>query len=643
MRIILAIIACNFTAAFSNAQSQNVLDGLRQFYKKTAKPDGSFTPGIDPDYIGMSDCAYSDLAAVTYACTVHKTFGWKLPYEKKTIEWLQSRQHKEGWFFNIKGTVDPNSPQGKVYNTTQALVALHALGAKPKYPPLSIFEQIAKGDHKTLPPYSTSFFPLAYRCVGKAIPEKVDQAIRATMIQDEDGYLNSHIAATYHASHYYQLVGESTPKSQEMIKRTLKEQKANGSWLCNMPSRDRHATFDAVFVLKHEGHDREDCKQAIARAAKWALSCRNPDGGFGHFPGSTSDADAIYFHIGTLVMANTLKPIDPLPKNPELLSWGHLMPVVTETDRENVKKLKVSSWVSDIAVSPRQGQKYDFVVAAGKKVHLIYPMGSVFKQHVPLEDIHEDIVTSVSLPISGKGLVTGSYDKTVKVWNSFSDLLENKPKHVLKAHRGAVMTVAYSPDSKTIASGSFDTTIRLWSAESGKEFAILRGHKSWVNKLVFHPNGKQLFSASSDGTVRKWNLTKFELMKTLNVSKAEVRSLAISSDGQWLAAGIRYGKIKVWETRNWQEHLNFQGHHGDVWSLSFSPDDRQIASGNGDWNSPGKVKIWQVTDGQLLKRFQHTGEVLSVRFHPFRNQLVAGGGESSVMIWSEISKKDVGK
>ena len=46
-----------------------ILAGLKEFYAKTARPDGSFQPGLDPDYLGMSDSAYSDLAAVTYACT----------------------------------------------------------------------------------------------------------------------------------------------------------------------------------------------------------------------------------------------------------------------------------------------------------------------------------------------------------------------------------------------------------------------------------------------------------------------------------------------------------------------------------------------------------------------------------------------
>ena len=56
-------------------------------------------------------------------------------------------------------------------------------------------------------------------------------------------------------------------------------------------------------------------------------SRRSNGEGFGHFPGHASDIDAIYFHAGTLVMAGFLKPVDPLPKDPHLLSWGHLFPV----------------------------------------------------------------------------------------------------------------------------------------------------------------------------------------------------------------------------------------------------------------------------------------------------------------------------
>jgi hypothetical protein len=147
------------------------------------------------------------------------------------------------------------------------------------------------------------------------------------MVQARDGYLNNHIAATFHAAHYHRLIGEPTPMAGKIIERVLRDQKADGSWLLNMPSRDRHATFDAVFTLRQLGDGRADCRAAIERATRWALLGRNADGGFGHFPGSTSDADANYFQVGTLVMAGFLRPVEPLPVDASLLSWSHLMPV----------------------------------------------------------------------------------------------------------------------------------------------------------------------------------------------------------------------------------------------------------------------------------------------------------------------------
>jgi geranylgeranyl transferase type-2 subunit beta len=307
-------------------QPADVLAGLRDFYRKTAQADGSFRSGIDPKYEGMADSAGSDMAAVTYAVVLHKTFGWKLPDEAKTSAWLLGRQKKDGAFVNQRGTLDPGSAGARLYNTTQGLVALHALDVKPKHDPRPVFAQILEGDYKSLPPYTTSFFPLAYLAYGKPLPAEADRKIRALMTQAADGYLHNHIAATFHMVHYDRLLGHKTAKAEAILRRVLREQKADGSWVLNPLARDRHATFDAVFVLRQLGGNRADCRRAIAKAAAWALRCLNADGGFGHYPGSPSDADAVYFQVGTLVMAGYFKPVDPLPREPQLFSWGHLLP-----------------------------------------------------------------------------------------------------------------------------------------------------------------------------------------------------------------------------------------------------------------------------------------------------------------------------
>jgi sugar lactone lactonase YvrE/prenyltransferase beta subunit len=620
--VLLALSLPSLTLAEEWIPRDEVLRGLRDFYAKTARDDGSFQPGIDPDYRGMSDSAFSDLAAVTYAVTIHKTFGWKLPHEEKTIEFLLSRQLESGDFVNEAGTVDPTSPQGRVYNTTQALVALHALGVKPRHDPLPVFEEILKQDYKTLPAYSTSFFPLAYLCYGKPIPEQADRAIRALMVPDRDGYLNSHIAATFHSSHYYALVGEPTPMAEQMIARALRDQHRSGSWFLNEPARDRHATFDAVFTLRHEGGERADCQAAIRRAAKWAFSCRNDDGGFGHFPGSTSDADAVYFQVGTLVMAGVLKPADPLPENPHLISWGHLMPLRKERPGAP-RRFTTPGWVGGVALS-HDGH----LLAAGSSDGVVRLWDLRERDSSTEFKGHRDAVAAVAFSANDEWLVSASHDHTAIAWD-----LRSKESTPLVGHRGAVLSVAASPDGSRIATGSIDQTIKLWNAESLKEERTLSGHRSWVNALAFSPDGRRLYSGSSDGTLRVWSAESGELLHTIDASQAEVRSIAVSPDGTLVAAGIRYGAVKLWRTSNWRLVQELKEPADDTWSLAFSSDSEWLLVAAGEWNRPTEIGVFDVTEGKKLRSLRHTGEVLSLATSREGHLLAAGGWDQAISIW----------
>jgi geranylgeranyl transferase type-2 subunit beta len=603
--------------------ADEILQGLKDFYHKTSRPDGSFQPGIDPEYRGMSDSAYSDLAAVTYAVTIHKTFGWKLPFEEKTVEFLLSRQKSDGAFFNVVGTVDPQSPEGRTYNTTQGLVALHALGRKPRYNPLPIFDAILKEDYKHLPAYSTSFFPLAYLCTGQAIPEKADRGIRALMVQDDTGYSNNHIAATFHASHYYRLVGEETPRAREMVARVLRDQKFDGSWFLNMPARDRHATFDAVFTLRHEGKNSSQSLAAIKKAAAWALSCRNSDGGFGHYPGSTSDADAIYFQVGTLVMAGVLKPVDPLPPDPHLLSWGHLMPVVDKREHASQLTLEMPGWVAGVAYSP-VGDR--LAIASSDSIARIVDAKS--GRELAKCEGHGDGIAAVHFHPGGKLLATGSYDHSAAIWDADT----GKRLHHLASHRGVVTSVAFSPDKNTLATGSIDQTIKLWDINTGKLKKTLSGHKSWVNSIAYATNNNWLISGSSDGTIIVWSTQTETALRTLNVTNGEIRSIAITIDGTLLAAGLRYGTVKVWTTSDWKERFSVPG-QGDMCAVAFSPNGKVLAVSEGDWNRGGRVKILDVETSKQIARFQHTGEVISVAFSNVEDMIAAGGADKTVRLW----------
>jgi hypothetical protein len=402
-----------------------------------------------------------------------------------------------------------------------------------------------------------------------------------------------------------------------MVARVLRDQKPNGSWLLNMPGRDRHATFDAVFTLVHEGGDSPACRAAIRRAAAWVLACRNPDGGFGHYPGSTSDADAIYFHVGVLVMAGVLKPATPLPPDSELLAWGHLMPVLKRRPREPRLALHVPGWVAGVAIDRER-----LAVASSDSRARLFDLQS--GREVVTFTGHADAVAAVQ--ILRRVVATGSYDHTAALW----DAADGKLLHRLTGHRGPVMAVAFSPDGGTLATGGIDGTIRLWNVADGREKATLTGHRSWVNSLAYHPEGGWLASGSSDGTIRIWSAKTHQTLRTVPATSAEVRSIAISADGARLAAGLRYGGIKTWDTVTWKQELDLLG-EGDLCAVAFVSSGRLVSS-QGDWNRGGVVRVHDAASGELIARFPHTGEITSLTVAG--DALAAGAADRTVRVWT---------
>ena len=136
--------------------------------------DGGYAPSPDPAYAGESDTKFSDLAAVTYAAVLARTMGWELPQKEPSIAFIRRHQQPDGRFVNLAGKHDPASDLGILYNTTQGVVGLRALGAKPDIDPIPAIERLLAGDaYKKLPWYTTSFFPLLCAALGQAVSRRV--------------------------------------------------------------------------------------------------------------------------------------------------------------------------------------------------------------------------------------------------------------------------------------------------------------------------------------------------------------------------------------------------------------------------------------------------------------------------------------
>jgi hypothetical protein len=119
----------------------------------------------------------------------------------------------------------------------------------------------------------------------------------------------------------------------------------------------------------------------------------------------------------------------------------------------------------------------------------------------------------------------------------------------LTEHESYVSSVAISADGQTLASGSYDKTINLWNVKTGDLLRTLTGHEYRVSSVAISANGQTLVSGSVDDKINLWNVKTGDLLHTLTGDENFVYSVAFSPDGQTLASGSEDTTIRVWEKK----------------------------------------------------------------------------------------------
>ena len=134
-------------------------------------------------------------------------------------------------------------------------------------------------------------------------------------------------------------------------------------------------------------------------------------------------------------------------------------------------------------------------------------------------------------------LITGSMDRTLRIWNWRS----GKCIRTLEGHTEGVVCLHY--DTNVLVSGSVDTTVKVWNFRSGDRFT-LRGHYDWINSVAIWDSpyaeplqdsvptgdidpGKMLFSASDDGSIKLWDLNRRTCVRQFNGHVGQVQSIRL--------------------------------------------------------------------------------------------------------------------
>lgn len=94
----------------------------------------------------------------------------------------------------------------------------------------------------------------------------------------------------------------------------------------------------------------------------------------------------------------------------------------------------------------------------------------------------------------GAYALSASWDKTLRLW----ELSTGTTTRRFVGHTNDVLSVSFSADNRQIVSGSRDRTIKLWNTLGDCKFTISdKGHTEWVSCVRFSPNPQNPVIVSS--------------------------------------------------------------------------------------------------------------------------------------------------
>ncbi|XP_014275459.1 guanine nucleotide-binding protein subunit beta-2 [Halyomorpha halys] len=246
-----------------------------------------------------------------------------------------------------------------------------------------------------------------------------------------------------------------------------------------------------------------------------------------------------------------------------------------------------SSWVMSVAFAPSG----NFVACGGMDnmctVYDVNNRDSTGAAKMTRELLGYEGFLSSCRFLDDKMLITGSGDMKLCVW----DVEVGKRTIDEVGHSGDVVSISLAPDMKTFVTGSVDKTCKLWDLRDGlKCQQIFFGHEADVNSVCFFPNGYSFCTGSEDKTARLFDIRSDQAISIMKPpsSTPGFTSAGVSLSGRFLLCGADDNNVHIWDLLKAQHNGTLQGHDNRITSLCVAPSGMGVSTCSWDQH----VRVW---------------------------------------------------
>lgn len=258
---------------------------------------------------------------------------------------------------------------------------------------------------------------------------------------------------------------------------------------------------------------------------------------------------------------------------------------------------------------------------------------------------HTEPVSSVSLSADGRLALSGSHDKTLKLWDTATgDCLRT-----FEGNTNIVHTACLSADGRLALSCSYgdytrderSDTLKVWEVSTGHCLNTIDEPLMSLHCACLSADGRLMLSAS-DRTLKLWELSSAKCLRTFEGHRSFVRSLALSADGRLALSGSEDTTLRLWEESSGKCLRIFEGNKGPVSAVALSADARVALSDSCDptLGVASQLKVWDIETGKCLRTLSgHAESVLSVSLSGDGGFALSGSLDQTLKLWDVATGK----
>uniref|UniRef100_A0A673THB2 Pleiotropic regulator 1 n=1 Tax=Suricata suricatta TaxID=37032 RepID=A0A673THB2_SURSU len=237
---------------------------------------------------------------------------------------------------------------------------------------------------------------------------------------------------------------------------------------------------------------------------------------------------------------------------------------------------------------------------------------------------HLGWVRSIAVEPGNQWFITGSADRTIKIW----DLASGKLKLSLTGHISTVRGVIVSTRSPYLFSCGEDKQVKCWDLEYNKVIRHYHGHLSAVYGLDLHPTIDVLVTCSRDSTARIWDVRTKASVHTLSGHTNAVATVRYQAAEPQIITGSHDTTIRLWDLAAGKTRVTLTNHKKSARAVILHSKHYTFASG-----SPDNIKQWKFPDGSFIQNLSGHKAVINTLTVNSDGVLVSGADNGTMHLW----------